>query len=333
MTISIPVAEAVPLFTNADTGISYNPADPFQTNFSVFNASAYPVKKEYNVPEEEYNVPEEEYNSLKGGPKWEIHGSDMQVLHVENLSQGDELTTEIGSTMYLSPGMTTEVECALCGDAAQRVLSGENCVKVKLRKEMSDESTGYIGLTPNYPAQIIPLTLSSSSSVSNNGNSMNSIIAKPGALMSYLGPDVNITCSPDFNPIRFCCAGLGCCRQQISGGDGIGESTAFLAAGGTILSRFLKEGETITVDKRSILAYEDTVTLDVRIVGGACFCLCGGEGCVLPTLTGPGLVLLESMCFAKVKEALTPVQNETMDRGDPISDVTDIAGDIGDFFD
>lgn len=329
MPVYVPTAEAVPL-TNADIGGAYNPADPFGTKFTVYNAAKpKPEYIEEDMPEEDEEGGGGNFLQSKG-PKWEIHGSDMQVLHIENISSDSEFTTEVGSTMYLSPGITTNVECALCGDAAPRVLAGESCIKVKLSNESSDE--GYMGLTPNFPAQIIPITLSSSSSVSNKGQAMTSIIAKSGAIMSYLGPDVQVSCSPDFNPIRCLCAGLGLCRQQISGGEGKEENTAFLAAGGTILSRVLEEGETITVDKRSILAYADTVTLGVRFVGGACFCLCGGEGCFLPTLTGPGLILLESMSFAKVKAALTPVQTQTIDRSDGGDSGGDMDFDVGGFF-
>ena len=200
---------------------------------------------------------------------------------------------------------------------------------MKLTNE--SDSSGYVGLTPNFPGKIIPITLSNTASSSNEGKAMTTLIAKPGAIMSNIGSDVEVTCNMDFNPIRVCCAGLGCCRQQISGGHSGYESTAFLAAGGTIMTKVLKEGETITVDKRSILAFADTVTLDVRPVGGACFCLCGGEGCFLPTLTGPGLILLESMSFQKIKQALTPVQQQQMDRDDS----ADEGGgnvDVGDFF-
>ena len=132
MPVYVPTAEAVPL-TNADLGGAYNPADPFDTKFTVYNAAnVKPVYIEEDMPEEE--VEEDGDNFLQSkGPKWEIHGSDMQVLHIENISSEFEFTTEVGSTMYLSPGIRTNVECALCGDAAARVLAGENCIKVRFK--------------------------------------------------------------------------------------------------------------------------------------------------------------------------------------------------------
>lgn len=296
----IPTAEAVMV-----------DSDPFGTKFNVYTAVST----------------EEKPSSETKGVEWEIHGHDMQVLHLDNLPPGTEFYTEIGSTMYLSPGIETDVECGLCGDAAQRVLSGESCIKVKLTNDSNEN--GYMGITPNFPAQIIPVNFSSSSSSSNNGLAMTTLIAKPGAIMSHIG-DTSISCSPDFNLLRCCCAGLGCCRQKIEGGESGDESTAFLAAGGTILTRVLKEDESITVDKNSILAFADTVTLDVTLGGGACFCLCGGEGLFLPTLTGPGLIVLESMSFAKTKLAFTPPSSSSMNRSsDNGDDDGDDDGEIG----
>lgn len=111
MPIYIPTAEATAV--SDDGNIGYSKMDPFHTDFTVYTPT---VTTGISVQE--------------NGPKWQIHGHDMQVLHVDNLKPGDEFHTEVGSTMYLSPGMNTDVECGLCGDAAPRVLSGESCIKV-----------------------------------------------------------------------------------------------------------------------------------------------------------------------------------------------------------
>lgn len=80
-----------------------------------------------------------------------------------------------------------------------------------------------------------------------------------------------------------CCAGLGCCRQKLSGTDG---SIAFLAAGGTLIYRQLKADETIIVDSRSIVAFEHSVELGIVSNGRFCTCCFGGEGCFSSTLKG-----------------------------------------------
>lgn len=118
------------------------------------------------------------------------------------------------------------------------------------------------------------------------------LIAQPGAYMSELG-DINVGCDLDCGLTTCCCAGLGCCRQKITGSD---DSIAFLAAGGTIVYRHLQERETITVDTSSLLAFEETVKMGLISNGRICCsltCCCGGEGIFSTTLTGPGRVYLQ----------------------------------------
>lgn len=109
--------------------------------------------------------------------------------------------------------------------------------------------------------------------------------------MSELG-DVDVGCDLDTSCTTCCCAGLGCCRQKITGSD---DSIAFLAGGGTIVYRHLQKGETITVDTTSVVAFEESVKLGIISNGKLCSvtCCCGGEGIFSTTLTGPGRVYLQ----------------------------------------
>jgi len=120
-----------------------------------------------------------------------------------------------------------------------------------------------------------------------------------------------IGCDLDCSPKTCCCAGLGCCRQKIQGGDG---DIAFLAAGGTLVYRQLEAGETIIVDTKSLVAMENSVEMGIAPNGRIGMCCCGGEGCFSTTLTGPGKVFMQSMGFSKFRSA---IESRTMDdRGD-----------------
>lgn len=99
-----------------------------------------------------------------------------------------------------------------------------------------------------------------------------------------------VGCDLDSGCATACCAGFGCCRQKISGTK---DSVAFLAAGGTIMYRQLKDGETVTVDSRSVVAMEESVSLGITSNGQCSMMLCGGEGCCSTTLTGPGKVFMQ----------------------------------------
>lgn len=241
-----------------------------------------------------------------GGHEWMISGHDMQVL-TTTVPPGEQVVTEIGSFMYGSVDMKTSVELTLCSRVGfagglSRILGGESCVKVMLTNASNEE--GYVGITPNFPAKIVPIKFGHHISPDH------ALISQGGAYMSHLG-DVNVGCDLDASLRTCCCAGFGCFRQKITGSD---ESIAFLAAGGTLIYRYLSENETITVDSRSVVAMEETVTLGIAPNGRICMCCLGGEGCFSTTLTGPGKVFMQSMNFQKFRDA---VQTTVIDdRGD-----------------
>jgi uncharacterized protein (AIM24 family) len=100
-----------------------------------------------------------EQNHNTGGHQWNVVGHDMQVLSM-TVPGGASVTTEPGSFMYMSPFMETKVELMLCSrvgccNGCQRICGGESCVKVFLINNTSEE--GYVGLTPNFPAKVVPV--------------------------------------------------------------------------------------------------------------------------------------------------------------------------------
>jgi Mitochondrial biogenesis AIM24 len=96
-----------------------------------------------------------------GGQTWQIAGHDMQVLTMTLPGQTD-IVTEVGSFMFGSPDIKMNVELTLlrkggggCSEGWKRICGGESCVKLLLHNENSAD--GYVGITPNFPAKIIPI--------------------------------------------------------------------------------------------------------------------------------------------------------------------------------
>jgi uncharacterized protein (AIM24 family) len=198
----VVAAETLPLTSDQDPTI-----DPLSSGFAW-----------YKPP------PTFDKGHMTGGHQWTITGHDMQIL-TTTVPAGKEIETEVGSFVFMHPGMTTEVELTLChkggcSEGCSRILSGESCVKVFLKNDTG--SAGYAGLTPNYPAKIIPIKFGV------NSDSGTSIIAQPGSYMTQLG-DVQVGHDCDCSPKICCCAGFGVCRQKLSGPD---DSIVFVSAGG-----------------------------------------------------------------------------------------------------
>lgn len=85
-----------------------------------------------------------------------------------------------------------------------------------------------------------------------------------------------------------------------------GSGTLFINGSGTVVQKMLAPKEKVIVDTTSVVGFEEKVELGIERSGGFCSCCCGGEGMFNTTLTGPGLVVLQSMSFERYRAALQP---------------------------
>ncbi len=187
--------------------------------------------------------------------------------------------------MFMSPAVKTSMECGNCS----RLFVGETCCKTVFHNDSREE--GFVSLTPSFPAKVIPVDLTTVGS---------GLIAKGGAYMSHLG-EVNLVAQWDCCPTTCLYGGMGIARQYMTG-----NGTVFLEAGGVVLTKVLEANEVLVVDTDAIVAFQESVKLDVRLQSGIAMCCLGGEGCFNTTLTGPGLVILQSMSFGKYRAAVAP---------------------------
>jgi len=221
--------------------------------------------------------------AAEGSDEYEVLGSDMQVLHV-TVPGGKEVQTEPGSMLYMQSDLKYDVNL---DSAVGRALGGNCCVMGVFTNESGEPRL--LGLTPDFPAKVISLAV----------DDQTGYRCKSGSYLAGVG-DVKLGFDTDFDPATCCCAGQGCIRQTV-GGNG----TGFLKAMGTIVQKTLSEGEVIVVDTESLVAWEKSVKLGIRLSGNLAGILCGGEGLFNTTLTGPGTVYIQSMSFARFKKQMT----------------------------
>ena len=132
-----------------------------------------------------------------------------------------------------------------------------------------------------------------------NLSEMNGLTIKNGAFLAALDTE----CDIGFKPVRN--AGVG-----LFGGQGLllnrlkGKGYAFLNAAGTLLHKRLAPGEQLVVDTHSLVAFENTVKYDIKGVGGMGMVCFGGQGLFNTVMTGPGLVIVQSMALEKMQMVL-----------------------------
>ncbi len=258
---------------------------------------------------------------------YEIHGNEMQFVEIE-LDPGESAIAEAGAMMFMTDGIVMETifgdgsEDARGGDfmskmlsAGKRLITGESLFITAFSYNGASGSKGRVGFAAPYPGKIIPLDLSNY-----NGKI---ICQKDAFLCAAKGVAMGIAFQKKIGTALF--GGEGFIMQKLEG-DGM----SFIHAGGTIVERDLKAGETLRVDTGCLVALTGDVSYDIEYVGGIKSAIFGGEGFFFASLKGPGHVWLQSLPFSrlagKIHEA-TPQNSGSSSVGEG-----SVIGELGSLF-
>jgi uncharacterized protein (AIM24 family) len=239
---------------------------------------------------------------------FQICGEVGQLLHID-LQPSQVIIAEPGAMVYTSNDVRSKLKSKGVLSSIKSSLGGEGLFKIHW--DNNGSNIGYIGLSPDYPATIIPIDMRSYP---------DGILCKKDAFMAAVSTNTETSAQIiDTNScLACCCSGLDLVMQKVVGGDNM----AFLAAHGTILTKELAERETIVVDTNCIVAFSPTVTIDVTIAGSCTSVCCMGEGIFNTTLTGPGIVYLSSMPLEKIRDLLGAIARAQMNQSSVINSVS-----------
>ena len=212
---------------------------------------------------------------------FEIKGAEMQCVEIE-LDPQETVIAEPGAFMYMDGGieMTTifgdgskqnnSILDKLFG-AGKRLLTGESMFMTAYTHTSFGKAR--VAFASPYPGKIIPLDLSQ------YGGKI--ICQKDAFLCAAKGVAVGIEFQRKLGTGLF--GGEGFIMQKLEG-DGM----AFCHAGGHIVKKTVKPGETLRVDTGCIVAYTKDIDYDIQYVGGVKNMIFVGEGVFFATLKGPG---------------------------------------------
>ena len=226
---------------------------------------------------------------------FKILGSEMQFVELE-LDPGESAVAEAGAMMYKSPSIQME---SVFGDgttasgnsgfmdkllgAGKRLVTGESLFTTVFTHTGSGKAQ--VAFAAPYPGNIIPMTLS------NVGGRI--ICQKDSFLCAARGVSIGIFFQKKILTGLF--GGEGFIMQKLEG-DGM----VFMHAGGSVVERELRAGESLHVDTGCVVAFQQQVHFDVQQAGNIKTVLFGGEGLFVATLTGPGKVWLQSLPFSRL---------------------------------
>ena len=214
-----------------------------------------------------------------------IYGDDMQLIEVE-LDEGEGIRAEAGTLTYMEDGI--EMQTSTGGGifkGLKRAITGESFFITTFLNIAGGKTK--VAFAAPYPGKIIPISL--------NDFGGRIICQKDSFLCAAQGIEIEIAFTKRLGAGVF--GGEGFILQRLEG-DGM----AFVHAGGTIVEKDLVAGETLRVDTGCLVAFNDSVTYDIKFIGGFTNALFGGEGLFLATLTGPGKVYLQSLPFSRLAD-------------------------------
>ena len=225
---------------------------------------------------------------------YEIKGSEMQFVEVE-LDPGEAAVGEAGSLFFMDAGIGMDT---VFGDgsnsggggffgkllgAGKRLVTGESLFTTVYTNNVGQKQRVAFGAP--YPGKILPMDLRQLGGML--------ICQKDAFLCAARGVSLGIYFQQKLSVGFF--GGEGFIMQKLEG-DGL----AFVHAGGTVVRRELRPGETLLVDTGCVVAFTPDVNFEIQYVGKIKTALFGGEGLFFARLSGPGTVWLQSLPFSRL---------------------------------
>lgn len=227
---------------------------------------------------------------------YKVIGDDIQIVEVE-LDPGETVIAEAGAMNYMDDGITFEAKMGdgskpdggLFGklmDAGKRAITGESVFLTHFTNSGSGKKS--VAFAAPYPGKIIPIDMTKV-----NGELL---CQKDAFLCAALGTEVGIAFTKRLGAGFF--GGEGFILQRLRG-DGM----AFVHVGGTVIKKKLNN-DTIRVDTGCIAAFTSGINYDIERAGSLKSMFFGGEGLFLATLSGTGVVLLQSLPFSRMADRI-----------------------------
>ncbi len=216
--------------------------------------------------------------------QYEIKGGAFPVV-ICQLESGEQMVTEKGSMVWMSPSMQMETKGGGLGRMFSKAFSGESM----FQNVYTARGAGMIAFGSSFPGRILALTIAP-------GQEM--IVQKSAFLAAQPGVEVSIHFNKRLGVGLF--GGEGFIMQRL-GGRGV----AFVEIDGELVEYELKAGEQLVVDTGNVAGFTEGVRMEIQQVPGMKNKLLGGEGLFNTLLTGPGRVWLQTMPFSRLAGMLS----------------------------
>ena len=217
--------------------------------------------------------------------KYEINGSSFPIV-VCQLADGEQMITEKGSMMWMSPNMEMQTSGGGLGKMFSKAFSGESM----FQNIYTAHGAGMITFGSSFPGTIRAIHIQPGQDF---------ILQKSAFLAAEKGVKLSVHFNKKIGAGFF--GGEGFIMQRLSG-----SGIAFVEIDGDLVEYELAAGQRIIVDTGNVAGFEPSVSIDIQAVSGVKNALFGGEGLFNTVLTGPGRIWLQTMPIVNVANAIRP---------------------------
>lgn len=203
-----------------------------------------------------------------------------------NLSDGEEIITEIGAMLWMSPNMEMQTQAGGIGGFFSKTLSGEH----GFTNTYVSHGKGLITLGSHFAGQIVDIDITPEKD----------FILQKGA---FLGMESGVNMSIFFRPnlVTGSFGGEGFIMHKLSG-----NGKVFAEVDGSLVKYQLEPGQQMIVSTGHVIGMDSTVIMDIKTVAGLKNKLFGGYGFFNTVLTGPGVIYLQTMPISKLARSIIP---------------------------
>lgn len=219
--------------------------------------------------------------------RYKIIGEPLPAA-ICDVMPGEVLITERGSMSWMTPNMQMETTGnGGLGKMLGRAFSGESMFQ---NKYTAQGGPGQIAFASSFPGSIRAFEIAP-------GNEM--IVQKSGFLASDASVELSVFFQKKLGAGLF--GGEGFIMQKLSG-----HGTALVEIDGYAVEYQLAAGQSMIVDTGYLAAMSATCSMTVQSVKGFKNVLFGGESLFNTVVTGPGMIILQTMPVSGVAAALIP---------------------------
>lgn len=224
----------------------------------------------------------------------------MPVLQIE-LDPGQSLVSPGGELSWMTPSIQLSTSTSGAGSkgvfgALKRTVAGGGLF---LTEYQAEGEAGTISFAAKLPGEIRPVAIAPDREY---------LVHRHGFLAGTSGINLSIGFQQKLGAGIF--GGSGFILQRVTG-----EGTAWIALSGELVEYHLAAGENIRVIPGHVGLFDASMSFEIKMVKGVKNMLFGADSLFLASVTGPGMVWLQTMPISQLAHAIAPYlpQNENGD--------------------